>query len=214
MLSQTPANFSMLSNDIWFLLSGLNPVLGLFICFDSFMFSSCGAFLLPTVSFSSKRLDTSRRNTSSQLEDHCQLHPLLSFRLFWKPMCGPVLSICTCVHVHASTRVYWQMQESSWIFSSGEGNIWCSSPSCPQFISQHGKLVALFWGRTTITWDFLASIEEWYPFLGVQHLIRGPAVLQCQWHSDLSVHPRPSRVINILYEKNIRKWKEGQNNRK
>lgn len=117
MLSQTPANFSTLSNDVWFLFSGLNLILGLFICFDSFMFSSCGAFPLPSVSFSSKQLDTSRRNSSSQLDDHCQLHPLLSFRLCWKPMRGPVLSEylhrypCTRVHTHVLAIL-----ESSWIF--------------------------------------------------------------------------------------------------
>lgn len=50
--------------------SALNLILRLFICFDLFMVSNSGALPLPSGSISSKRLYTSRRNTSAQLDDH------------------------------------------------------------------------------------------------------------------------------------------------
>lgn len=84
------------------LFSALNLILGLFICFDLFVASSCGTSPLPSGSFSSKRLDISRRNTSSQLDDRCQLHAEFSFGFGWK---AAVESCFVCVFAHICTCV-------------------------------------------------------------------------------------------------------------
>lgn len=152
MLSQTAANFSTLSNDVWFLFSGLNLILGLFICFDSFMFSSCGAFLLPSVSFSSKQWDTSRRTTSSLLDYHSQLHPQLSFRLRWKPMRCPVLCEYSHVypHTHVHTRVlaYVRVLLNIFLWAAAFG---VPPPTPHNYFTTWETFVAVFGGWTAIS---------------------------------------------------------------
>lgn len=98
-----------------FLFSSLNLIWGLCICFNLFVVSSCGTFPLPSGSFPSGRLNASRRNTSSQLDD--PLHAVFSSRSGWK---ATVWSCSVCVFAHVLVHTHTHTQEFSWISSSGQ----------------------------------------------------------------------------------------------
>ena len=130
-------------------------------------------FHCQVVPFSSEWLDTSSRNTSSQLDGHCQLHIIFSFRSGWKA------TVWSCsvyvfghVLVHSCTHLCTCMCQSPLRYFPLGNNMWCSST---QLISRQGNLL-------------------WLHF---------------EWG-----HTRPSRVINILFEKSVRKLRKGQNRSK